>query len=274
VRFSVLLSVYYKEKSEFLDQALNSILINQSVIPDEVVLVKDGPLTEELEKIINIYSSKFPNKLKIISLKENVGLGKALEIGLSNCSNEIVARADTDDINCSYRFEKQINEFIKDDELVAVGSYISEFHKSKDEITFIKKMPKSCEEIIKMSKRRNPMNHMTVMFKKSPVINVGSYKHLFYLEDYYLWVRLLENKAKLINIGESLVYVRTGEGMYTRRSNPKYIISWFKLQKYMYSKKMINEIDYVVNMMSIIIFILIPKRSKKYIYKYFLRNEV
>src|SRR4051812_24286343 len=98
MKFSVLLSVYYKEKDQFLDRALESILINQSVIPDEVVLVKDGPLTEELEKIINKYKTKFPEKLIIIPIKKNVGLGKALEIGLNGCSNDIVARADTDDI--------------------------------------------------------------------------------------------------------------------------------------------------------------------------------
>lgn len=274
MEFSVLLSVYYKEKSEYLDKALESILINQSVIPDEVVLVKDGPLTEELEKVISKYKNNFPNKLNVVPIQENVGLGKALEIGLNNCSYEIVARADTDDINYPTRFEKQIKEFINDTRLDVVGSYITEFYSSTDEIIFIKQMPLSCDEITKMSKRRNPMNHMTVMFKKSSVIEVGSYKHLFYLEDYYLWVRLLVNGAKLKNIGEPLVYVRTGEDMYTRRSNPKYISSWLNLQKYLYSKKMISKVGFITNMLNICTFILIPGKFKKYIYKFFLRKTV
>ncbi|MEH7414345.1 glycosyltransferase [Neobacillus drentensis] len=272
MNFSVLLSVYFKEKSEFLDQALQSILIKQSVIPNEVILVKDGPLTVELEEIIEKYKINFPEIIKIIPLEKNVGLGKALEIGLKACSNELVARADTDDINYPKRFEKQLKEFLNDPELDAVGSYISEFYNSKDEIIFIKQVPLSNSEIIRKSKRRNPMNHMTVMFKKKSVIDVGSYKHLFYLEDYYLWVRLLSNGAILKNVGEPLVYVRTGEDLYSRRSNPKYITSWFNLQKFMYSRRMIGKTDYFINMVNIISFILIPPRLKKYIYKFYLRK--
>lgn len=273
MKFSVLMAVYEKENPYFLSEAIESTLINQSVIPNEFVIVKDGSLTKQLDDVIGKYKKMFPSVVKVIQLDINKGLGEALRIGLENCSFDIIARMDSDDINHYLRFEKQLKVFKENPEIDLVGANIAEFFDTPDEIKFIRKVPINNFEIEKMAKRRNPINHVSVMFKKSAVINSGSYKHLYFLEDYYLWVRMLAKGYKLLNVNETLVYVRTGEKMFKRRSNPVYIKSWFYLQRKMLEYRLINEFDLVINMFNIITFIHTPYKLKKYLYRWFLRTE-
>lgn len=120
------MSVYEKENPKYLDVALNSI-INQTILPNEIVIVKDGKLTDDLDSIINKYSKKYSDLFKIISLKENIGLGKALSIGILSCKYDLIARMDSDDICKEDRFEKQINLYRDNRNIDLVGSYISEF---------------------------------------------------------------------------------------------------------------------------------------------------
>lgn len=272
MKFSVLMSVYIKENPKFLKEALESIIENQTVKPDEVVLVKDGKLTAELDAVIKKYEENYKSIFKIISLEENVGLGKALNIGLQHCSFEFVARMDTDDISVNTRFEKQIKVLKENPDLDLVGSNIAEFFSSKEKIEFTRKVPQSNESIVKMAKKRNPVNHVTVIFKKSSVIKAGGYKHLLYAEDYYLWIRMLAKECKFYNIDEELVLVRTGYDMFKRRSNRKQISGWWKLQKELYKLGFINHIDQLVNMVSIVGFVYIPPKIKEPIYKVFLRG--
>lgn len=273
MKFSVLISVYEKENHHYFKQALDSILVNQSIIPNELVIVKDGPLTKQLEDVIEAYHERFSSIIKVIQLDTNSGLGEALRIGLEECSFEIVARMDSDDINHYLRFEKQLKFFEKNLEIDLVGTNIAEFFDTLDNIKFIRKVPTTNYEIKKMAKRRNPINHVSVMFKKSAVIESGSYEHLFFLEDYYLWIRLIARGFNLANIDEALVYVRTGEDMFKRRSNPEYIKSWFKLQKKMKEYQLINGVDFLINMIYISVFIYIHPKLKEYIYRWFLRNS-
>ena len=104
--FSVLISVYCREKATHLNDALLSIW-EQTLTPTEVVLVKDGPLTDELEQVINDFKNRY-NAIRIVALPQNVGLGAALNEGLKHCSYELVARMDSDDICKPIRFEKQV----------------------------------------------------------------------------------------------------------------------------------------------------------------------
>lgn len=270
-KFSVLMSVYDKEKPQYLAEALNSVIIEQSLLPNEVVLVLDGPINSNLEMVIQEFKRKAPNILAVYPLEKNMGLGKALNYGLQKCKYELVARADTDDI-CEYsRFESQIEVF-KYYNVDILGSAINEFAKDKNNILYKKSMPLKNEEILKMAKIRNPLNHMTVMFKKSTIMKCGSYKHLFYLEDYYLWVRALADGYKIMNLESALVRARVGNDMLIRRSNVKYIKSWKKLNKFMLKEKLINKIEYYRNLFLIRLYIYIPVEIKKILYKNLLRD--
>jgi len=180
-KYSVLMSVYKNEKATYFDESIRSML-NQSIKPDEIVIVKDGPLTVELEQIISKYR-KF-DLFKIISLDTNQGLGRALNIGLVNCKNEFIARMDTDDISVENRCEKQINMLIKNDCLSVIGSAVEEFVGRVENVVAYKTAVKGAEDIRRKMKYRNALNHPTVMYRKEAVLKAGSYKDWLLNEDY------------------------------------------------------------------------------------------
>ena len=233
-KFSVLISIYKKEQPEYFDICMQSLWSDQTLKPNEIILVKDGPLTTELNELIKKWSLKLKDILVVIPLEQNVGLGIALNIGLSHCSNEWVFRMDTDDICTPDRFQKQV-EFIQNNpEIDILSGRIIEFNGSIDNITGIKSVPLSHEEIFKFSKVRSPFNHVAVAYKKSIIQSVGGYQHHMYMEDYNLWLRVLAAGFKGANLKDTLVIVRAGENMVKRRRGKVYIESeWqlFKLKK-------------------------------------------
>lgn len=269
--FSVLMSVYDKENPKYFDLALESNLINQTTVPTEMILVCDGQLNQELDDVINKYEKIFPDVLKVHRLKKNVGLGQALNIGLEKCSCEWIARSDSDDICAPNRFEKQL-EYAISFNVDIVGSDIDEFDEDWSKPIRVKRMPCLHDEILKMAKSRNPINHMSVMFKKDKITDCGSYQHLPYAEDYYLWVRAINHGAIFANIDECLVHARVGNGMEKRRGNKAYISSWKKLNQYMLSNGMINKRQKIKNIIAVRTFVYLPNGMRKLIYKYILRN--
>ena len=171
MKFSVLLSVYYKEKPNCLKESLSSIF-NQRCLPTEVVLVEDGPLTCELNNVISEFLDK-GLKIEIVRLAKNQGLGKALNEGLKHCSYDLVARMDTDDIAKPDRFERQIIAFRDHPELEVVGAWIDEFEGDVSNVISVRKLPENHSEIYQFAKKRNPINHPVVMFRKKAVLSVG-----------------------------------------------------------------------------------------------------
>ena len=270
--FSVLMAVYKKEQPLFFKEALRSVF-EQSLIPNEVVLVKDGPLTEELEQIIVDFSSK-NEQLKVITLEKNQGLGEALRIGLNACSFDLVARMDSDDICKPYRFEKQIAFLKEHKEITIVGSWIEEFSDCKEEIEAIRELPQEDKQLKIFMKWRNPFNHMTVMFRKKDILAVGGYQPFYLLEDYYLWNRLANANYYFANIGESLLWARGGYTMLERRGGWKYVVSESKLLKFMYRSGRINIVEFGANLMMKSIIRLIGKHLRHTIYTFFLRKKV
>lgn len=269
MNFSVLLSIYHKESPAFLQQCFDSIL-NQTLLPTEIVLVKDGPLTDELERVIDDYSSKLP-KLKIVPLLNNQGLGKALNEGLKYCSYDLVARMDTDDLCKPDRFEKQINVFKECKGVDIVSSWIEEFEGDITNILSIRKLPETHSEIYSYGKKRCPINHPAVMFKKSAVLAAGGYLHLPLFEDYYLWVRMLVNGAKFYNIQESLLYFRTSEAMFMRRGGFKYALTEVKFLWIMHKIGYVNLITTIKSILIRFTVRVMPNSIRGLIYKKLLR---
>lgn len=228
MKFSVLMSTYYKENAEYLSMALES-LKKQTLPADEIVIVKDGPLTTELDKVIEDYSNTLA--IKIIALEINKGLGNALRIGIEACSYDIIARMDSDDISSEDRFEKQLTFLQNNPEIDIVGSWISEFEGEPDNIYAYRELPVLHDDMIKFAKRRNPLNHMTVMYKKSAVLKAGNYSNIKFAQDYHLWVRMFLSNSRFANIPQYFVNVRAGEDMLVRRSGIVYAKNEFELQK-------------------------------------------
>lgn len=265
MKFSLLLSIYHKEKAEYFNRAMVSIWDEQTVKPNEIVLVQDGKLTDELYANINIWEKKLGKVLKTVILNENQGLGKALNIGLEACTNELVARMDTDDISHSTRFEIQTEMFNAMD-IDICSAWVSEFEGDETNIIFYRKLPEHHLDLVEFSKKRNPLNHPVVMFKKSAIQNVGSYKKMPLFEDYYLWVRVIMNGSKLYNIQEPLVNMRAGYAQLERRGGFEYAMSEIALQKEFLKLGFINMFEFIRNVSIRFTSRIMPKYLLKKIY--------
>lgn len=271
LNFSVLISVYNKENPLFLEKSLLSILEKQTLIPNEIVVVKDGDLTKPLNVVLNKYLSKYPNILKIYGYSKNKGLGYALNFGLDKSSNEIIFRMDSDDIAHPSRFEKQLKAFNNKDNVVIIGSNIEEFNIEPYDLNRIRVVPYSSLAINKMKRYRNPFNHMTVAFKKSSILECGGYKPMPGYEDYYLWMRVLK-KYNGFNLSDNLVYARVGNGMIARRRGFDFFLNEFKFQKTLLSENLITYLDFIKNIFLRLFPRLLPKKILELIYTRILRN--
>lgn len=270
MKFSVLLSVYYKENPSFLEQALKSVF-NQTISPSEVVLVQDGLLKDELNSVIEKFKGKYKKNFKVIKFKKNRGLGNALHDGLLECSNEIVFRMDTDDICRKDRFEKQLEIFKKMDVDVVGGNIIEFDERMKSEIGK-RIVPESDKEIKKKMKKRNSINHVSVAYKKSKVLEAGNYLDMLYFEDYYLWARMIKNNCKFYNIQENLVNVRAGNNMIKRRGGIRYIKYTISFEKKLLYLDFINYFEYIKNIVERTLVTLMPINIRFLIYKKILRK--
>lgn len=265
MNFSVLMSIYSRENPKYLRQAIDSIWKNQILKPSEIVLVKDGPLTRELDEVIDGFEDELP--LKVIPLKTNQGLGVALNIGLEACSNDLVARMDTDDIAVSNRFEEQVEYLMKNKDIALISSDISEFEADPRQSIGYRCVPKKHDEILKFAKRRNPMNHMAVMFRKSAVLDSGNYQTFHGYEDYYLWVRMLLKGYKAENMNLILVNARGGRSLLSRRQGMRFFKEEFRLQKEFRRLGLINYMECSTNLILRALPRLFPVFALKFLYK-------
>lgn len=271
IQFSVLISIYKREKAEYLKQALQSV-INQTLKPTEILIVKDGLLTKELDECIEDFQKQHPKLFKILAFKENRGLGLALRDGVKACKYEYIARMDSDDISKPNRFEKQFNYIQKHPETAMLGTWITEFSKDENNPDTVTKLPCTHQEIIKFAKRRNPFRHVTVIFKKTAVIQSGNYRDFLWLEDYDLFVRILQKGYIAANIPECLVNVRADKNMFVRRGGWRYLKQDYKFQKQLLKTKYIGKIDFIINITIRSIVRIIPNKLRSYLYKKVLRN--
>lgn len=269
-KYSVLMSVYYREKKEYLRQSIESLMC-QTILPDEVVIVCDGELTGELDAILKEYQTRYPKIIKLVRLKEHVGLGRALNAGLLKCKNEIVARMDSDDICFNNRMEREL-KILNDRQVTIVSGTVLEFEGSTENVVQRKILPETDREIKTYAKNRNPFNHPAAMFRRSKVLEVGGYQNFPMFEDYHLWVRLIGADACGYNIPEPLLYMRSGEEMYGRRGGIGYARKAVKFKTYMYRNGYCSFGSYCVGVFGRAAIALIPNKVRKIFYRKVLRK--
>lgn len=270
-RFSVAMCVYGKNDIKWFVEAVNSVL-NQTVMPDEIVLVVDGPVPEQMENTIQKFEQL--DIFKTIRLPDNRGHGIARSVGLKGCSNELVALMDADDICAHDRFEKQLTAFQRHPEVSVVGGQISEFITSAAESVGIRTVPLTDQEIKEDLKKRCPFNQVTAMLKKADVERAGGYLDWYCNEDYYLWNRMYLAGMKFANVSDILVNVRVGEDMYQRRGGWKYWVSEWKMQNFMLKNRIIGLGDYVINVSKrFVVQVLLPNRLRSFVFQKFARTQ-
>lgn len=267
---SVLMSIYRGDDPGFLDQALESI-VKQSHPADEIVLVQDGPLLKEQAEIVKKHQNK---SFKIVALKENRGLALALRAGLEQCGQPYVARMDSDDISHLDRFKIQLEFLQENPEVDVVGSSIQEFNVEVNDLMAIRELPESHIELASYAKRRSPLNHASVMYKKSAVLAAGNYQNFLWNEDYHLWSRMLRNGSKFANLKAPLLYVRGGSDMYRRRGGLRYALQDIKLQAFFLRTGFLGPVNALTNIFVRVPIRLLPNKLRALFYETFLRNKV
>ena len=270
-KYSVLMSVYHKEKPEYLEQAIESIQA-QTLPADDFVLVCDGPLNDALNGAIAAKQQEMGATLNVVCLAKNSGLGNALNEGIKHCKNELVARMDSDDIAYSDRCEKQIAVFNTHPEVSICSGIVEEFTIDPSTVDTKRVPPETNAEIVEFAKKRNPFNHPCVMYKKSAVEAVGSYQDFYLLEDYYLWLRMLMAGYQGYNIQEPLLHMRAGSDMYLRRAGWKYAKTQAKLFKFMRQQGLIGNGQYIRSCVIRGGSALAPNCMRKFMFKKVLRK--
>ena len=240
----MLLNVCNAEKPEWLSIALNSML-NQTIKPNEFVLVQNGPLTDDLYATIKRYQEDFPELFKILPLPKNVSVGLALQQGVLACSNGFIAYVDADGYSVPTRIEEEF-EAMFEKKVDMVGSIVDEFVDSTDNVIAHRFFPESPAEIYRLAKRRTPMAHSSVLFKKRMVLACGNYEDFYLAEDYALFINLLSICAKGYNIQKTLVYKRVCEDSYEQRRSWKYFKTMFLFNNKFFKTRWFSCRDYVV----------------------------
>lgn len=270
-RFSVLMSVYKKENPSFLDEALKSVE-NQTVVPQQIVIVEDGKLTAGLNEVLEAHKNFFEGDFTLIKSIENRGLGLSLRLGTRFVKNDWIARMDSDDIASPKRFELQLNKIVNDANIVLVGGQIDEFEGDINNITGVRSVPTSGDEIREFLKWRNPFNHPTVMIKKKVLENVGGYEGKGKLEDYFLWAKIISSGYEVSNLPEILVHMRTDAGMYSRRGDFKNLKYIFNLRNYLRKLGIISITQMIAGDVIMVSNVIIPSTLREKIYKRFLHK--
>jgi len=267
---SVLLPVYGKEVPGFLRQSLES-LCGQTLSPDEVVLVEDGPLGEDLASVIASFTTRLP--IVSVRLPVNKGLGIALSEGLNQCRSEFVARVDGDDISVPDRFEKQLAFLEANPGVDVVGGAIAEFDDDRLTPRAIRRLPRSGPGLLRFARYRNPLNHMTVMFRKAAVMAAGNYRPCPGFEDYHLWARMIVHGCRLENLSDVLVYARCGARMQGRRGGPGYVKQETRMQLILLELGFLNGSECIRNIVLRMPVRLIPRQLRTLAYQVLLRDD-
>lgn len=271
--FSVLMSVYRNDKPEDVRTAVESISTRQTLKPNEIILIVDGPITNSLSNVI-IELQSIHSELKVIRLNENQGRGKVLGLSVEMATHDLIAIMDSDDISLPDRFLLQLNYMNAHPEISALGGQITEFIDTPENIVASRQVPLTSSECLSFLKSRDPINHMTVMLRKEDVLKAGNYQHWHLNEDTYLWLRMAEAGCKFANLPETLVNVRVGKDMYARRGGWTYFKSNKAIQDYRLRTKFISVSKYLSNLsIQFIVQVLMPNSIRGWVFKKFLRNK-
>ena len=226
--FSLLVPVYHGDRTDYLRRAFRSAVDDQTVRPDQVVIVRDGPVRDELARCLSDLQAASPVPVTLVPLERNGGLGPALDRGLAASRFDVVARQDADDVSMPHRFEVEL-PLIADADIV--GSGLLEFVTDTDDIVGQRVPPVGAVQIQRYARMHDPFNHPTVVYRKTAVLAAGGYGDLRLMEDYALFARMLLGGARAVNVPEPLVWYRVGEAAFKRRGGRDLLRSELRLQR-------------------------------------------
>lgn len=266
ISVSVLMSTYERETAANLALSLGSIYA-QTRPADECVVVLDGPVDHAQEGVLERFAAQGPTPLRVVRLPARKGLANALNEGLAHCSGTHIARMDSDDVSMPNRFESQIRAYQRMPELDACFSWHAEFMDDPEKIINLKKCPREHKSIASLLKWRNCLSHPTLMVRRDVLLAVGGYRSQFgVLEDYDLYVRLVQAGAQFTAIQKPLVLVRTGPGQHARRGGSDYARLEIGFRLNCWRNGFLNLAELAVTLPLLVGFRLTPVPVKKFLY--------
>jgi glycosyltransferase involved in cell wall biosynthesis len=271
-KYSVLMSIYSKDEPQYIKESIQSIL-SQTVAPNEVIILVDGPVSQKISQTIKYFEKKYPSIIKVVFFKLNRGLGPVLADGVILAKNQLVARMDSDDVADPNRCSTQLKFFRDNPTCDIIGTNVTEFIGSIDNVRAHRQMPETHEEIVAYSKKRNPFAHPSVMFKKSTILRAGNYRDRKLCEDYDLWARVIQNSAQCHNIQKELLYMRTGKDFYDRRGGGRYLLSILKFKSELFKSGYVSKADFTLSALSSVIICLLPAKFRSFVYMKYLRGN-
>ena len=265
---SVLMSLFYREYSEYLETTLSS-LANQTRKADEIIIVIEGELSSELNDILNKWEQYFGNNVLIlVNAKNEKGFVACLNLGLKIAKNDIIIRIDTDDFSEPNRIEVQMAEFEKDPNLALMSGQLAEYDENLKGEPKIRRVPLSYLDIVKYAKIRNPINHPTAAYRRKVALELGSYPNVGSNEDYALFTTFFKNNYYAINLETQLVKARTGNALYSRRRGSKYLKGELECLEYIYKIGFFSYPIYLFHRITRIILRSMPVSVIRFTYKF------
>lgn len=269
--FSVLMPIYIGTKHTELISCLDS-LSSQSLKPDEILVLQDGPVSDEIASYLKLGQSELP--IRLIEYPINRGIGTVLREGLPKCTHDLVARVDSDDRCLPNRFQRQVNFLEQHSEISVVGGILREYYSiGQTHRQVLKSCPNTLEAIIAIAKKRNPLNHPTVMFRKADVIACGSYQHCDLFEDYYLWARMIQSGYRLTNLPEILVETDIDLDYFLRRGGLEYMKKEIALCNKLMSIGFFSRVDACAFLVTRLPVRVLPSPIRQLFYRKMLRNN-
>lgn len=269
LRISALMTVYSGEQPEFLRLSLESVAA-QTLLPDEFVIVKDGPLGEPLDQVIASFAHRLP--ILCVELPVNVGRGAASAIGVQRCSGDVIARIDSDDLCLPFRFELEHKYLVQHPGVDVVGGALAEFAENPEEICCVRRLPAGGPELLRFARFRSPINNPSAMFRRAAALEAGNFHDLRDLEDYHLWGRMLVRGSQFHNLQETLVLARAGQNMFRRRGGREYFKNDFALQCALLKIGLISVPVFLFKIISNSLVRISPSPVRSFIYRQFLRS--
>jgi glycosyltransferase involved in cell wall biosynthesis len=263
--FSLLLPFYAGDAADHLARSLRSAVDEQERPPNEVVLVRDGPVAAEADALVSEFRARAAVPVSVLTLPQNRGLSSALEVGLAACRYDLVARQDADDISLPQRFSVQLP--VVESGVDVVGSGLLEFGADEHDIIRRRTPPLEPTTIAAYARVASPFNHPSVVYRRSAVAAVGGYERLPLLEDYWLFVRMIHAGARVANVPDPLVLYRVGSGAYNRRGGWALVRSELELQRRMHEIGFTSDGAYLRNLVVRASYRLLPEQVRRAAYR-------
>lgn len=215
---SILINSFNTPK-RWVHECLQSIQNQKGHFMMELVWVDDGStpsfatdLTEEIEWFQQ--TTRFVSNVVIHRMPENVGTRKAIDTGLSLCTNELIIKMDADDMMFSTRIQKQLQFMNNNPQVVCCGGQLIQFTETGSNNEKISGRITNHPFTITDDMCYNWnwfMNHPTLCYRKWAVESIGGYGIGQNLgEDRELEVKLFKHYGEdaLCNLKDILIMYR------------------------------------------------------------------